>query len=142
MFDNVLFVCSGNICRSPFAAYLFKKAFPNKKVSSAGTSALVDYPADKTAQDLSLQYGIDLSQHKARQLTDKICRENELILAMETEHIEAISIISPVSVGKVMLLSHWIGKQSIQDPYRQEKSYYMNIFQQIECAIDSWQGRI
>ncbi|HFE7854362.1 TPA: protein tyrosine phosphatase, partial [Klebsiella pneumoniae] len=46
MFDSILVICTGNICRSPIAERILRKIFPNKKIDSAGVGAMVGYPAD------------------------------------------------------------------------------------------------
>jgi protein-tyrosine phosphatase len=74
---KVLFVCVGNICRSPMAAALLAHRFSVRgggaaSVESAGVAALVGRPADSLAVDLLRERGIDLSAHRARQLTPEL----------------------------------------------------------------------
>ncbi|HCR3060929.1 TPA: protein tyrosine phosphatase, partial [Escherichia coli] len=53
MFDSILVVCTGNICRSPLGERYLRREFPNKKIDSAGTGALVGYPADASAEKVA-----------------------------------------------------------------------------------------
>src|SRR3954470_16771692 len=66
---KVLFVCVGNVCRSPMAAAVLEHRARNLVVKSAGLAALVGEPAVPHALELMREKGIDLSRHRARQLT-------------------------------------------------------------------------
>lgn len=108
MFDKILVVCVGNICRSPTGEYLLKALLPNKIIASAGVGALVGKPADKTALKVAKEHGVNMDQHVAQQLTSELCREFDLILVMEQGHINAVTNIAPEARGKTMLLSQWL----------------------------------
>ena len=87
MFSNILIVCVGNICRSPLSEFLFRqrlgKIGVNISVSSAGLGALVGQSADEKAIELMTEHGHDISMHIARQLSEELVKQNELILVME-----------------------------------------------------------
>ena len=103
MFNNILVVCVGNICRSPMAEYLLKARLPadsGKQVHSAGIGALVDKPADATAQELLQEQGIDASPHRARQVTQEMLARADLILAMEDGHLKRLHEIAPQIRGR------------------------------------------
>ncbi|MCP5602776.1 protein tyrosine phosphatase, partial [Klebsiella pneumoniae] len=53
MFNSILVVCTGNICRSPLAERILRKSLPGKKIDSAGTNALVGHPADSSAEHIA-----------------------------------------------------------------------------------------
>lgn len=72
MIKTVLVVCVGNICRSPMAEGLLKRALPEANVASAGLGALVGQPADPYAVALMSGLGLDISGHRARQLSHGI----------------------------------------------------------------------
>jgi protein-tyrosine phosphatase len=138
MFDNILVVCVGNICRSPSGEYLLKTLLPNKTVASAGVGALVGKSADKLACQVAEEHHISLAGHKGRQLTAAICRDFDLILVMEQSHIGAVTNIAPEARGKTMLFSQWIGKQDIPDPYRQSKEAFDHAYKLIEQSATAW----
>lgn len=83
MFDSILVVCTGNICRSPIGERYLQSLLPHKKISSAGTGALVDHPADKSAYKISRMNGLSLDGHIGKQFTASMGRDYELILVME-----------------------------------------------------------
>jgi len=142
MFDNILVVCVGNICRSPSGEYLFKKLLPNKNIASAGIGALVGKPADKMALEVAEENGVDMTDHIAQQLTSALCREFDLILVMEQGHINAVTNIAPEARGKTMLLSQWLNKQDIPDPYRQSREAFDHAYKLIESSVDAWVKKI
>ena len=145
MFDNILVVCVGNICRSPTAHFKLKTLLPHKDIESAGVGALVGKPADKLAIQVAAENGIDLNGHIARQLTADMCREFDLILVMEQGHINAVTDIAPAARGKTMLLSQWNtlnAKQDIPDPYRQSKEAFEHVYQLIDTSAMAWASKL
>lgn len=138
MFNKILVVCVGNICRSPSGEYLLKSLLPNKEIASAGVGALVGKPADKLAKQVAQENGISLEGHQAQQLTAALCHEYDLILVMEQGHIEAVTNIAPEARGKTMLLSQWIDKADIPDPYRQSKEAFDHAYKMIEQGAIAW----
>lgn len=115
MFDSVLMVCAGNICRSPTAEYLLKNKLSGKNVavSSAGLTALEGKAADALAQELAKEQGIDMSEHQGRQLTGTFVAQNSLILVMEQRHLTDLCSRYPQARGKTFLLGKWIGDKEI-----------------------------
>lgn len=75
MFESILVVCTGNICRSPIGERYLRKMMPNKIVDSAGTGALIGHGADLTAIKVAEAHDLCLEGHKARQLTSSIARQ-------------------------------------------------------------------
>ena len=142
MFEKILVVCVGNICRSPSGEYLFKKLLPNKSIASAGVGALVGKAADKMATEVALENSLSLAGHEAQQLTSELCREYDLILVMEQGHIDAVTNIAPEARGKTMLLSQWTDKQAIPDPYRQSKEAFTHAYQLIDQACQAWAKKL
>ena len=85
---NILFVCMGNICRSPFAEGLLKKLVQKKGVDdivadSAGLLALPGNSASGMAQKVAAEYDVDLSGHIAKSVREAIVDRSDLILVME-----------------------------------------------------------
>jgi protein-tyrosine phosphatase len=139
MFNNVLVVCAGNICRSPTGEYLLKdKLNSNIKVSSAGLTALVDKGAEATATSIALTQHIDMSGHKARQLDSNLITNNDLILVMEQRHLSDLLGQYPQARGKTFLLGKWIENTEIPDPYKQSQEAFEHVYQLIDKACSAW----
>ncbi|WP_112478425.1 low molecular weight protein-tyrosine-phosphatase [Vibrio variabilis] len=142
MFDKVLVVCVGNICRSPIAERAMAEKLPGKTIHSAGIasqkSGLVGKPADSKATEVAAQHGLDITQHTSQQLTPQMCSDYDLILVMEKGHIEAVSSIAPEARGKTMLLGHWNGQLDIPDPFRQSKEAFDHVFKLIDDCTQRW----
>jgi len=138
MFDSILVVCVGNICRSPIGERLLKQKLPHKKIASAGLGALKGHSADDTAIEVSSEKGLSLDRHIAQQLTATLCRQYDLILVMEKRHIDAVSNIQPEVRGKTMLFGHWVDKKEIADPYRQSKEAFEHIYKLLEESAEQW----
>lgn len=144
MFNKILVVCVGNICRSPTGEYLLKQRLPKHEIASTGVGALVDKPADAQAQAVAQQHGVDLSPHIARQLTPEIAAQYDLILVMEQGHIDAVSKISPSARSKTMLFGQWLpqGRRDVADPYRQSDEMFQIVYAQLEQAADLWAEKL
>ena len=144
MFNSILVVCAGNICRSPTAEYLLidklKVNLANSPVniSSAGLTALVGKGAEATATSIALTKNIDMSAHKGRQLSSALIAENDLILVMEQRHLSDLLGQYPQARGKTFLLGKWIDDTEIPDPYRQSHEAFDHVYQLIDRACSAW----
>ena len=116
MFDSILVVCTGNICRSPIGERLLRQLLPGKRITSAGIYGLEGSPADVSAQDVAGRHGISLEGHRARKLTPQIMRESDLILVMEPAHLRFISDLAPEIRGKSLLLGNGWGRRTSPIP--------------------------
>lgn len=138
MFDSILVVCTGNICRSPIGERFLRQEMPNKKIDSAGTGALVNHSADDSAIRVAEKHGISLEGHQGRQFTSALGRQYDLILVMEKTHIEQIGRIAPEARGKTMLFGQWLNQKEIPDPYRKSDEAFASVYQLIEQAGLRW----
>ncbi|MFK3841214.1 protein tyrosine phosphatase [Serratia sp. NPDC087055] len=138
MFNSILIVCVGNICRSPTGERLLKQMLPTKRISSAGLGALVGKPADATATKVATQHGLSLEGHQGTQLTAAMCREYDLILVMEKGHIDAVCRLAPEVRGKTMLFGHWIEQREIADPYRQSQESFEFVYRLLDESAQKW----
>ncbi|MGB3288405.1 MAG: low molecular weight protein-tyrosine-phosphatase [Burkholderiaceae bacterium] len=141
---SILLVCVGNICRSPLAEALLRQHFPDKAVHSAGLAALVGQPADSTAQDIAHIHGLDLSAHRARQLTQDMCTRADLILVMESGHQRELAARYPLARGKIRRLGEQPGGQDfdVVDPYQKSREAFEQAHAAIERGVDHWVQRI
>ena len=138
MFNKILVVCVGNICRSPTAERLLRRYQPELTVHSAGLGALVGKPADANAVSVAQANDLSLDGHSARQLTAAMCREYDLILTMERRHIHALCDIAPEMRGKVMLFGHWDEEREIPDPYRKSRDAFEAVYSLLDRSAQKW----
>jgi protein-tyrosine phosphatase len=141
MFDSILVVCAGNICRSPTAEYLLKEklAGNNISVSSAGLTALEGKPADSTAKQLAQAHGINMDTHQGRQLNSELVAQNSIILVMEQRHLDELHSCYTEARGKTFLLGKWLGDKEIPDPYRKSIEAFGHVYTLIDSACSAWQ---
>jgi protein-tyrosine phosphatase len=97
---EVFTVCTGNICRSPFAEIILQDELGSRgvHVASAGARALIDHPMTPEAQQLARQYGVPeplVTGHRARWLNESHLTEPDLVLAMTREHRRAVVELAP-----------------------------------------------
>ncbi|QGY32289.1 arsenate reductase/protein-tyrosine-phosphatase family protein [Pantoea cypripedii] len=138
MFDSILVVCTGNICRSPTAERRLRQLLPGKKIDSAGVNALVGSPADEVAARTAGSHEVNLDGHKGQQFTKHLGRQYDLILVMEKRQIEYVTRIAPEARGKTMLIGHWLQQKEIPDPYLQSQEAFDFVYQLIERACQTW----
>lgn len=139
MFERILVLCYGNICRSPAAEFMLRQRLPERFiVDSAGVGALVGRGADETVTQLLQARDIDVSAHEAKQVTRTMLSRFDLVLVMEQEHLEAVTKIAPEARGKTKLLGCWIGNKEIPDPYKKTYEIYELADSMIAQAVDSW----
>ncbi|UPG87764.1 low molecular weight phosphotyrosine protein phosphatase [Luteibacter aegosomatis] len=139
MFERILIVCVGNICRSPTAEYVLRHRLGDRaRIGSAGLSAMVGYPVEPTALALLREHGIDGEAHRARQLDARLLRESDLVLAMERSHVDTIRRLAPESSGKVSMMDRWLGGKGIPDPYRQQRRAFEHVYELIDESVNSW----
>jgi len=140
-FDNILVVCVGNICRSPMAEALLKDRYPVKKIDSAGVGALVGHPADASALKIMSEQQIDITNHVAKQIDEKLAKKADLIFTMSNSQTKWIEERWPFCRGKTFKLGHWQNKD-IADPYKHEMSAFETAYQDIVNGLDQWADKI
>jgi protein-tyrosine-phosphatase len=142
--SNVLFVCIGNICRSPFAQGLFTKlirqgGYKGFHVESAGLLALPGNSATFLAQKVAVDHGVDLTGHKAKRLSRKLVDWAELILVMEKAHRDELVADFPEATDKTFLMRRFARfgsrNRGIADPYGLQYDAYRFCYLDIEDAV-------
>ena len=145
MFEKILILCTGNICRSPLAEELIRQralaAGKQVLVRSAGIGALAGHGADKITQQVANRHQVDLSAHRAQQLNLKLTRWSDLILGMEKHHLDYANDLDPTTRGKTFLLGHWT-RAEVPDPYREPEDAHQLAYDIISAAVDDWVGKI
>lgn len=141
---HILFVCTGNICRSPFAHVLLTERIHEEglegiSVDSAGLLALPGNTATPLAQKVALEHGVDLSGHQAKSLSSALVARTHLLLVMEASQKEDITTRFPEAVGRCLLLRHF-GRhgsrtRGIADPYGLQYESYRFCFLDIADAV-------
>ena len=140
MFNNILVVCLGNVCRSPVAEFLFRRELGERdiRVGSAGLGALVGRPIDDHAAALLQDEGIDASEHRARQLEPSMLRQADLVLAMEHRQLKSVARLAPEASGKVFLFDKWHAGGDVPDPYRRSRHVFKQVHASIKRGVGSW----
>jgi protein-tyrosine phosphatase len=141
MMNNILVLCLGNICRSPMAEGLLKRAFPEKSVRSAGLTAMTGYPADPLAVQVMQEQGIDIRAHRAQSLAGWMVQDAELILTMDSTQKRLVEQQYAAAKGKVFRLGEF-GKYDIADPYRQDLNVFRHAYDLISQGVDDMASRL
>jgi len=151
---NVLFVCLGNICRSPLAEGILKDKVKRKglkkhiKVDSAGTSGwhINDSP-DGRSTDIALQNGIKLD-HSGRQLSTKDFIKFDYIIAMDSQNYNDIIRLqdsNPNEIAEVYLIQEFDDKQSghdVPDPYYGGPNGFQLVYNMLDESISNFLDHI
>lgn len=148
MFKHIVFVCTGNICRSPTAEAILREELRDREmlegrtVASLGTSAMVGEPAYPLTFEVALERGIDLSGHRARQATGLLLTQADLILALDRGHLSWVNARFPQLRGRTHLLGRWNGNAEVADPYGRGREKSAEAFDRIEEYMAEWFPRI
>ena len=129
---NVLFVCTGNTCRSPMAAGILNSLIEPQycEIDSAGTSALSGLPPAQFAMDVVKEYGGSIEEHRTKYLTYELIARADLILVMEIKHYDVVLELSSKARTKTFLLREYkreTGKKEVPDPVGKDRSAYEEV---------------
>jgi len=146
---RVLFVCTGNLCRSPMAEALLRARLAcdetrrDWRVGSAGTWAAEGRRASAYAIEEMAQRGIELRAHRSRAVTRELMTEADLVLAMTRNHVETLGAAFPEDISKVHLLSEMTGREyDIHDPYGGSRLEYASVASELSRLIEDGYERI
>ncbi|MZP30758.1 low molecular weight protein arginine phosphatase [Heliobacterium undosum] len=139
---TLLFVCTGNTCRSPMAQAIAGELLTEMgqaariRVVSAGTSAWPGAPASVHARRVMANRGLNLEDHGATSLTPSMIREADLVLTMTGSHRDRVIQLAPEQAAKVFTLKEYAGGAGdIADPFGMDEHVYQQNASEIEGAL-------
>jgi protein-tyrosine phosphatase len=144
---RVLFVCMGNICRSPTAQGVFRKLLDTEgltdliEIDSAGTHGYhIGAPPDRRALETAVRRGIDLSDLRARRVAQEDFDYFDYVLAMDQDNYHSLSSICPPGQQhKLMLLMDFapdLRTREVPDPYYGGASGFERVLDMVEAAAE------
>lgn len=136
---RLVFVCQGNVCRSPFGHHLAEKMMGDIPVRSLGLGAASGQPADALATATAGEFGVDLSAHRTTALDDFTVADGDLYLVMEDRHMRALRPFLTGHKVQVGLLGLWCRPRLalLYDPHGLTRGYFMTCFHRIKQAVET-----
>ncbi len=139
---RILFVCTGNSCRSPMAELYFgelcrRAGRSDFLVRSAGTCTGEGAPLSRGAAGVMDVLNIDSSRFRSRCLTPALAAESDLIVAMTASHRQAVLALAPDAAPKVHLLLDFDGGGDVPDPFGGSDAHYRAVFARMKPALEN-----
>ncbi|HOB33110.1 MAG TPA: ribose 5-phosphate isomerase B, partial [Verrucomicrobiota bacterium] len=142
---TVLFVCTGNVCRSPMAEGIFRKAVQGRgeyRVLSAGLGAVDGQPPSPFAVQAAREIGVDISNQRSQMLKPELVQQADYIFGMTHSHVDTVTLLYPQAAEKTFLLREFDDtldtfEKDISDPIGGSYEVYLACRDQIEQGIAS-----
>jgi protein-tyrosine phosphatase len=147
---SFLFVCKGNICRSPFAALLAGRLFarrghPEMDCRSAGFAASTGGASPEAALEAAAGFGVSLREHRPAALTREMVEEADVVIAMEGTHLSMLRRMYPHRRDRFFLLPLFAPvegetqkaylRYNIADPYGKSPQVFDQCYRRIQSAV-------
>jgi protein-tyrosine phosphatase len=148
---SVLFVCLGNICRSPLAEAALVEAARDRgldvRVESAGTGDWhIGHPADRRARAIAAEHGVDLAAHRARQVRPEDFYRFSDIVALDRQNLADLAAMRPpdATASLSLLLDHVPGRegQPVADPYHGDAADFAATWADVVAGAEGLAGRL
>ncbi len=144
--DSLLFVCLGNICRSPFAGMLAQRRLTENQgvgtvARSAGIKTAQSHRSPLEACEAATAYGIALDAHRPVLLTEDLMEAHDLVIVMEHQQMEHLRSVYPALASRVVLLPLFDAgatgyeRYNIEDPFMCPPSAYAACYRRIDRAV-------
>ena len=144
---RLLFVCTGNTCRSPLAEVIARQAAAARglapiTVASAGTGAWADAPASDGSLLVALEHGLDLNAHRAQPLTAEVVAASDLVLTMGPSHLERVEALG--GSGRAWMLGEYAtgAAHAVGDPFGGDLAVYRETYEELERLIEAALDRL
>src|SRR5476651_1442659 len=140
---NVLFVCTGNICRSPMAQGLFADLVRGRRdieVTSAGIGAVGGQPPSSHSVEVMAELGLDIRNIRSKPLMAELVRKADFIFVMTYGHLDSMLLLFPSAAEKTFLLREFetdlpVMEREVSDPIGQSRETYRECRDQIRAAL-------
>lgn len=135
--DNIIFICTGNTCRSPMAEGLFRAHGGEEKTglapASAGLFTQDGIPASENAVTATKELGADISAHRSRMLTHEMAQSARYLVCMTGAHYDRVCEMFPDCADKVFTLT----QRDVSDPFGGDLETYRCAASEIDAGVRS-----